>query len=161
MARPFKFTLKGQEPVIVFADNLSQVEKHAGSLATEGVTAEARHLLETEYKTVDLKAEDVTRVPGGKEDATVTPFALTFNGKTIYRLASSLSNAEKYLQNEVQKAVGFEVVALPDAEYATTDWSKVETLASAPASKTAESAKSAEDGDAKSQADIKDIPGME
>lgn len=156
-ARPFKITLPNVAPLIVFADSLSLAEKHARSLAATDIKTECRPVSEAEYATLDFKT--ASRVPGGKEDATVTPFVLTLGDKSIVRLASSASNAEKFLLLEVQKATGAEVVPVPAEDYPTIDWSKVETLEKEVASKPEPAAPV--EGDGKNQTDISGIPGME
>lgn len=160
MSRPFKITVPGMASIVVFAESLSLAEKHARSLASGEVKSECRPITEAEYKTVDFKAETFTRVPGGKEDAALTPYALTLNDKTIYKLASSASNAEKYLVGEIARVTGATVEPVPAEEYPSIDWSKVETLAKdEPAAK--EDGKDAAKGDADKQTDLTDIPGMD
>lgn len=166
MSRAFKITLPGvAAAIIVFASTLSVAEKHARGLVAGEHETEVRPLTEAEYKTVDFKAETFNRVAGGKDDAVVTPFALTFNGTTTYKLASSLTNAEKYLMSEVDRLTGAKVEPVPVEEYATIDWSQVETLADKEPEKEGGKAKektdgTETDGDAGKQTDLTDIPGM-
>jgi len=156
-ARPFKITLPDSAPLYVFADSLSLAEKHARSLAASDIKTECRPVLEAEYATLDFKT--ATRVPGGKEDATVTPFVLTLGDQSIVRLASSASNAEKFLLAEVQKKTGAEVIPVPAEDYSFVDWTKVQYLEKEAPSKTEPAAPV--EGDGKNQTDISGIPGME
>lgn len=165
--RPFKFIPKTGASIVVQAVSLSAAEKHFEKLALKDIVAEAAPLTAAEYKTVDFKAESFVRIPGGKEDATVTPFRLTLGDETTYRLATSQAKAESFLQSAIQEVTGFKVEALPAEEYGAVDWSKVEIIDSAPAAGAASTAepkkgksKDAE-GDAKNQAELKGIPGME
>lgn len=159
-ARAFKITLPNVAPIVVFADSLSLAEKHARSLAATDIKTECRPVTEAEYATLDFKK--ATRVPGGKEDATVTPFVLTMGDESIVRLASSASNAEKYLLLAVQKKTGAEVIPLPTEDYPTTDWSKVVTLEKeSPVKAEGSEGAGTKEGDGKNQTDISSIPGME
>ncbi len=158
--RPFKIVLPGSKAAIFrFAETLSIAEKWAQSQAASDVKTEARPLTEAEYKTVDFKADSVTRVPGGKEDATLTPYMITVGDESEVKLSSSLSNAEKFLMAEVARKTGATVDPVPAEEYASIDWSSVETIAKEQAAPAA--AEASEEGDADKQTDSKLIPGME
>lgn len=158
--RPFKIVLPGAKtPVFRFAETLSIAEKWAQSQAASDVKTEARPLTEAEYKTVDFKADSVVRVPGGKEDAALTPYMITVGDESEVKLSSSLSNAEKFLMAEVARKTGATVEPVPAEEYATIDWSTVETIAKEQAAPAA--AEASEEGDAAKQTDIQNIPGME
>ena len=136
---------------------VTSLQDHARTLASGEVKSECRPITEAEYKTVDFKAESFTRVPGGKEDAALTPYALTLNDKTVYKLSSSASNAEKYLVAEIARLTGATVEPVPAEEYPSIDWSKVETLAKDDPAAAKEESK----GDADKQTDLTDIPGMD
>lgn len=160
MSRPFKITLgkgKSAKSMVVFADSKSIVDKHATALATEGKTSEVRPLNEAEYKTVDFASDSFSRVPGGKEDAVVTPFALTYDGETEYKLAPSPAIAERFLAAKIQEKAAFTVEPVPAEEYTSIDWANVETI-EAP-TKAAKS-KDEDEGDSKKQVDMAGVPGL-
>lgn len=173
--RPFKFTPKTGESVVVQAASMSVAQRHFEKLAMKDIVSEVAPLTAAEYKTVDFQSETFDRIPGGKEDATVTPFRLTLGGETIYKLATSQAKAEAFLQNEIQRVAGFTVEPLPVEEYPTTDWANVEIIETSSASDNGEAVEAgdaapkkakgkkgaATEGDADKQQDLSDIPGME
>lgn len=157
MSRPFKITVGKKAPFVVIADSKSLAEKHATSLATEGLTSEARPLTEAEYKTVDFKSESFIRVAGGKDGAVVTPYAFVLGKETTYGLAASQAVAERHLAELLKEKASFSVEPLENSEYASVNWAEVQTI-EAPKR---EPKAAGEDGDSKNQTDMGEVPGFE
>lgn len=154
MSRPFTITIGKKKPFVVIADSKSLAEKHATSLATEGLTSEARPLTEADYKTVDFKSDDFGRIPGGKEDAVITPFAFTLGDETHYGLAASQAVADRHLAGLLKEKATFTVEPVEAAEYPSIDWKNAVILETQKAEPKAE-------GDSENQEEMKDIPGFE
>lgn len=162
--RPFKLSI-GSAVIVVMAVAQSTAEAHARELATKDFAVAVENLSEAAYATTNFA--EVTRIEGGKDDAAVYPFVITLNGESKVHLATSQAIATKYVEDLVKEKAGFTVEPLPVTDYATVDWSAIETLVEPEKVRrgrktNAERAAAAgEAGDADKQTEMAGIPGME
>lgn len=160
---PFRLTI-GSKVLVVAALSLATAEAHARDLAAADFAYDVKNLPMADYATTDFST--VTRVEGGKDDAAVYPFVITLNGEATVKFATSHALAEKHVNDLIKEKGAFTVEQIPFSEYASIDWSTVETLAEPEKSKrgrksNAEKAAAAAEGDAGKQTEMAGIPGMD